>query len=53
LFGVDRTVITKHLRNVFKSGELVEEVVCANFAHTTPHGVIKGKMQESIIKQIN
>lgn len=53
LFGVDRTVITKHLGNVFKSGELIEEVVCANFAHTTPHGAIAGKTQESKVKFYN
>lgn len=34
LFGVDRTVITKHLGNIFKSGELVREAVCAKIAHT-------------------
>ena len=38
LFGVDRTVITKHLRNIFKSGELQENLVCANFAHTADDG---------------
>lgn len=35
LFGRDRTVITKHINNIFKEGELVREVVCAKFAHTT------------------
>jgi hypothetical protein len=34
LFGRDRTVIGRHLRNVFAEGELVQESVCANFAHT-------------------
>jgi hypothetical protein len=53
LFGVDRTVVTKHIGNIFKSGELNEQVVCANFAHTTPHGAIKGKTQESITKFYN
>jgi hypothetical protein len=33
LFGVDRTVISKHLRNVFSTGELDEESTCAIFAH--------------------
>ena len=33
LFGVDRTVITKHLRNIFSTGELDEESTCAIFAH--------------------
>ena len=45
LFGRDRTVITKHINNIFKEGELEREVVCAKFAHTTPHGSIKGKTQ--------
>lgn len=45
LFQRDRTVIGRHIRNVFKEGELVEEVVCANFAHTTSHGAIEGKTQ--------
>lgn len=25
LFGVDRTVITKHIRNIFKTGELDQD----------------------------
>ena len=45
LFQKDRTVIGRHIRNVFKEGELDEKVVCANFAHTTQHGAIKGKQQ--------
>jgi len=53
LFGVDRTVVTKHIGNIFKSGELNEQVVCANFAHTTQHGAIKGKTQGSITKFYN
>lgn len=38
LFGVDRTVITKHLRNVFLSAELHENSVCAKIAHTATDG---------------
>ncbi|MDE7419915.1 MAG: virulence RhuM family protein [Muribaculaceae bacterium] len=38
LFDVDRTVITKHLRNIFESGELQEDSVCAKFAHTAADG---------------
>lgn len=41
LFGVDRSVIGKHLKNVFAEGELEEKVVCALFAHTTQHGAIE------------
>jgi len=33
LFGVDRSVITKHLQNVFVTGELDENSTCAIFAH--------------------
>jgi len=38
LFGVDRSVITKHLSNIFESGELNENSVCAKFAHTAVDG---------------
>jgi len=38
LFGVDRSVITKHLKNIFESGELDENSVCAKFAHTAADG---------------
>ena len=32
LFDVDRSVVTKHLKNIYESGELSEESTCANFA---------------------
>ncbi len=38
LFGVDRTVITKHLKNIFESGELEEDSVSAKIAHTAQDG---------------
>nr|VFJ96448.1 MAG: Uncharacterized conserved protein [Candidatus Kentron sp. H]VFJ97507.1 MAG: Uncharacterized conserved protein [Candidatus Kentron sp. H]VFK02820.1 MAG: Uncharacterized conserved protein [Candidatus Kentron sp. H] len=38
LFGVERSVVTKHLTNIFSSNELVETSVCANFAHTAADG---------------
>jgi hypothetical protein len=47
LFHKDRTVISKHISNIFKENELDKEVVCAKFAHTTQHGAIKGKTQEA------
>lgn len=40
LFGVDRTVISKHLKNIFESSELQQDSVCANFAHTAEDGKI-------------
>lgn len=38
LFAVDRTVVTKHLGNVFEEGELDKKSVCAKFAHTAEDG---------------
>ena len=38
LFDVDRSVITKHLRNIFETGELQQESVSAKFAHTAEDG---------------
>lgn len=38
LFGRERTVITKHIRNVFKEGELIEHSVSAKFALTAADG---------------
>jgi hypothetical protein len=38
LFGVDRSVITKHLANIFAEGELQQDSVCAEFAHTAEDG---------------
>lgn len=38
LFGRERSVITKHLRNVFKEGELEENSVRAKYAHTAADG---------------
>ncbi len=46
LFQRERSVITKHIRNIFAEGELEEKVVCANFAHTTKHGALADKTQE-------
>ena len=38
LFNVDRTVVTKHLKNIFTDQELDEHLVCAKFAHTAEDG---------------
>lgn len=45
LFDRDRTVITRHINNIFKSQELIKDEVCAKFAHTTEHGAIVDKTQ--------
>lgn len=39
VFEKDRTVITKHINNIFSSEEL-ENSVCANFAHTASDGKV-------------
>ena len=38
LFDVDRSVVAKHLKNIFGSGELSEDSVCAKFAQTADDG---------------
>ncbi len=38
LFDVDRTVVSKHLKNIFESSELQQDSVCAKFAHTAEDG---------------
>ena len=55
LFQKDRTVITRHINNVFKEGELEKEEVCAKFAHTTRHGALTGKiqMQETVLYNLD
>ena len=40
VFEVDRTVITKHLKNIFTDGELDKDTVCAKIAHTAEDGKI-------------
>ena len=53
LFGVQRPAITKHLKNIFESGELEEQVVCSILELTTEHGAIAGKTQTSKVKYYN
>ncbi|MCX6877231.1 MAG: hypothetical protein NTW21_25985 [Verrucomicrobia bacterium] len=38
LFGVQRLAITKHLGNIFESGELAEDSVCSILEHTASDG---------------
>ena len=38
LFNVDRSVVTKHLQNIFAEGELSEEATCENFAQVADNG---------------
>ena len=45
LFDRDRTVITRHINNIFKEKELDKNEVCAKSAHTTKHGFSLDKTQ--------
>ena len=53
VFDIERSVATKHIRNIFKDKEVDENKVCANFAHTTQHGAIEGKTQTRNVKIYN
>ncbi len=39
LFSVDRSVVTKHLQNIYSEGELSKEATCANFAQVQIEGL--------------
>lgn len=47
LFQKDRTVIGRHINNIFKEGELEESLVCAKFAHTKDYGRREGFTQRT------
>ncbi len=47
LFGVQTPAISKHLKNIFEDGELIEEVVVSKMEITTPHGAMPGKTQKN------
>lgn len=53
LFGVQRPAITRHLKNIFESGELQEAVVCSILEHTTSHGALENKTQTNKVKYYN
>lgn len=53
LFNKGRTTITEHIQNIFKEGELDENLVCRESRHTTQHGAIKDKTQNVSVKYYN
>jgi hypothetical protein len=53
LFGVGVPAISKHLKNIFDSGELVEEVVVSILETTTEHGAMAGLTQTQPVKYYN
>ena len=38
LYDIDRSVVAKHLKNIFTQGELDENATCANFAQVADNG---------------
>jgi hypothetical protein len=53
LFDVQKAAISKHLKNIFESGELDEKVVVSKMETTTPHGAIAGKEQSRLTNIYN
>ena len=53
LFGRDKSVISRHIKNVFIEEELDRNMVVAKFATTTKHGAIKSKNQTHLVDYYN
>ncbi len=53
LFGVGVPAISKHLKNIFDSGELAEEVVVSILETTTEHGAVAGLTQTQQVNYYN
>ena len=53
LFDVGVPAISKHLKNIFESGELQMEVVVSKMEITTEHGAIEGKKQTKEVSLYN
>lgn len=53
LFDVGIPAISKHLKNIFESGELDEGVVVSILENTTSHGAMKGRTQTKNVKFYN
>lgn len=53
LFGKDRTVIGRHIKNAIEEGEIEPEKACAKFAHTTRHGALPNLKQRKEVTLYN
>jgi prophage maintenance system killer protein len=53
LFERNKQTISEHISNIFKEGELIEEVVVRKSRTTTPHGAITGKTQTTDVLLYN
>lgn len=50
LFGTKRPAITKHLSNIFKSGELDKNSVCSILEHTPADGKISAQLRQDVAR---
>jgi hypothetical protein len=50
LFDVERSVVTKHIGNIYSDKELDENSVCAKFAHTTTDGKTYNSFQPIVFR---
>ena len=53
LFGIDKSGISRHIKNIFETGELQEAVVVAKIATTTKHGAMVEKTQTKAVMYFN
>lgn len=53
LFATTKQNISLHIGNIFREGELQQEVVVKDSFTTTPHGAINGKTQRKKLKLYN
>jgi hypothetical protein len=53
LFQKAKATISEHIKNIFKDGELEEEMVVRDFRTTTKHGAVKGITQSKNVKYYN
>ena len=53
LFDVNKSSISRHLRNIFADGELDEQVVVAKIATTSQHGAMADKTQTTLSQYYN
>ena len=53
LFGKNKKTIFEHIQNVFREGELDEQVVVRKFQTTTQHGAMEGKTQSREVQFYN
>ena len=53
LFQKSKSTISEHIKNIFKQGELIEELVVRDFRTTTQHGAVKGLTQSKKVKFYN